>query len=151
MVGPAQFDLGISYEELSTGGSMMVFSNQRDILEVAEAFMEFFVDESCGYCVPCRVGNVLLKNRLERVRRGEGSQTDLDYLQRLGESVKFSSRCGLGQTSPNPVLSTLKNFRPVYNALVKENPSGFNKSFNIMKAVEEASAIAGRRSEIFHA
>jgi [NiFe] hydrogenase diaphorase moiety large subunit len=151
MVGPAQFDLGISYEELSTGGSMMVFSNQRDILEVAEAFMEFFVDESCGYCVPCRVGNVLLKNRLERVRRGEGSQDDLAYLQRLGESIKFTSRCGLGQTSPHPILSTLKNFRPVYNALVKENPGGFSKSFNIMKAVEQASAIAGRRSEIFHA
>lgn len=151
MVGPAQFELGISYEELSTGGSMMVFSNQRDILEVTEAFMEFFVEESCGYCVPCRVGNVLLKNRLERVRRGEGSQGDLDYLHRLGESVKFTSRCGLGQTSPNPVLSTLKNFRPVYNALVKENPQGFSKSFNIMKAVEDASAIAGRRSEIFHA
>ncbi len=151
MVGPAQFGLGISYEELSTGGSMMVFSNQRDILEVAAAFMEFFVDESCGYCVPCRVGNVLLKNRLERVRKGEGGQSDLDYLQRLGESVKFMSRCGLGQTSPNPILSTLKNFRPVYNALVKENPNGFCKSFNIMKAVEDASAIAGRRSEIFHA
>jgi [NiFe] hydrogenase diaphorase moiety large subunit len=151
MVGPAQFDLGISYEELSTGGSMMVFSNQRDILEVAEAFMEFFVDESCGYCVPCRVGNVLLKSRLERVRKGEGEQRDLEYLHRLGESVKFTSRCGLGQTSPNPVLSTLKNFRPVYNALVKENKTGFNKSFNIMRAVEDASAIAGRRSEIFHA
>jgi [NiFe] hydrogenase diaphorase moiety large subunit len=151
MVGPAQFDLGISYEELSTGGSMMIFSNRRDILEVAEAFMEFFVDESCGYCVPCRVGNVLLKNRLERVRKGEGAQSDLDYLQRLGESVKFSSRCGLGQTSPHPILSTLKNFRPVYNALVKENDQGFSKSFNIMRAVEDASAIAGRRSEIFHA
>lgn len=151
MVGPAQFDLGISYEELSTGGSVMIFSNQRDILEVADAFMEFFVDESCGYCVPCRVGNVLLKNRLERVRKGEGEQADLDYLQRLGESVKFTSRCGLGQTSPNPILSTLKNFRPVYNALVKENKTGFNKSFNIMRAVEQASAIAGRRSEIFHA
>ena len=151
MVGPAQFGLGISYEELSTGGSMMVFSNQRDILEVADAFMEFFVEESCGYCVPCRVGNVLLKNRLERVRKGEGSQGDLDYLQRLGESVKFTSRCGLGQTSPNPVLSTLKNFRPVYNALVKDDSDGMNKSFNIMKAVEDASAIAGRRSEIFHA
>ena len=151
MVGPAQFDLGISYEELSTGGSMMVFSNQRDILEVAEAFMEFFVEESCGYCVPCRVGNVLLKNRLERVRKGEGSPADLNYLQQLGESVKLTSRCGLGQTSPNPVLSTLKNFRPVYNALVKDNGDGLNKSFNIMKAVEDASAITGRRSEIFHA
>ena len=151
MVGPAQFDLGISYEELSTGGSVMIFSNQRDILEVAAAFMDFFVDESCGYCVPCRVGNVLLKNRLERVRIGEGTKSDLDYLQRLGESVKFTSRCGLGQTSPNPVLSTLKNFRPVYNALVKADGSGLNRSFHIMKAVEEASAIAGRRSEIFHA
>jgi [NiFe] hydrogenase diaphorase moiety large subunit len=151
MVGPAQFDLGISYEELSTGGSMMIFSNQRDILEVATAFMEFFVDESCGYCVPCRVGNVLLKNRLERVRKGEGTKDDLDYLQKLGESVKMMSRCGLGQTSPNPILSTLKNFRPVYNALVKDDKDGMNKSFHIMKAVEEASAIAGRRSEIFHA
>lgn len=151
MVGPAQFGLGISYEELSTGGSVMVFSNQRDILEVVDAFMEFFVDESCGYCVPCRVGNVLLKSRLERVRNGEGSKGDLDYLKRLGESVKYTSRCGLGQTSPNPILSTLKNFRPVYNALVKDNGGGLNKSFHIMQAVEEASAIAGRRSEIFHA
>ncbi len=151
MVGPAQFGLGISYEELSTGGSMMIFSNQRDILEVAAAFMEFFVEESCGYCVPCRVGNVLLKNRLKRVRNGEGAQADLDYLQKLGESVKFMSRCGLGQTSPNPVFSTLKNFRPVYNALVKDNGDGLQKSFDIMKAVEDASAIAGRRSEIFHA
>ncbi len=151
MVGPAQFDLGISYEELSTGGSVMVFSNQRDILEVASAFMEFFVDESCGYCVPCRVGNVLLKNRLERVREGEGTKSDLEYLQKLGESVKFMSRCGLGQTSPNPVLSTLANFRPVYNALVRDDKSGLNRSFHIMKAVEQASAIAGRRSEIFHA
>jgi len=151
MVGPAQFDLGISYEELSTGGSVMVFSNQRDILEVASVFMEFFVDESCGYCVPCRVGNVLLKSRLARVRNGEGTKSDLDYLQRLGESVKFMSRCGLGQTSPNPVLSTLKNFRPVYNSLVRDDQSGLNKSFHIMKAIEQASAIAGRRSEIFHA
>ena len=151
MVGPYHFQQGISYEELSTGGAMMIFSNRRDLLEVAEAFMTFFVDESCGYCVPCRVGNVLLKNRLERIRKGEGSQEDLDYLERLGESVKRMSRCGLGQTSPNPVLSTLKNFRPVYNALVKENKTGFNPSFNIMKAVEDASEIAGRRSEIFHA
>lgn len=151
MVGPSCFQQGISYEELSTGGAMIIFSNQRDLLEVAEAFMEFFVDESCGYCVPCRVGNVLLKNRLGRIRKGEGSQEDLAYLERLGESVKQMSRCGLGQTSPNPVLSTLKNFRPVYNALVKENKTGFNPSFNIMRAVEEASTIAGRRSEIFHA
>ena len=150
MVGPAEFDRGISYEELSTGGSMMVFSNERDILEIVQAFMEFFVDESCGYCVPCRVGNVLLKSRIERVRAGDGSPADLVYLRNLGESVKRMSRCGLGQTSPNPVLSTLKHFRPVYNSLVRTDKTGMQKSFHIMQAVEEASQIAGRRSEVFH-
>jgi len=151
MVGPAQFDQPISFEGLSTGGSFMVFSNERDILEVVEASMQFFVDESCGYCVPCRVGNVLLKSRVERIRKGEGTPADLAYLQNLGESVKRMSRCGLGQTSPNPILSTLRNFRPVYNALVRENKSGLQKSFNIMQAVEDASKIAERRSEVFHA
>jgi len=150
MVGPAQFDLGISYEELSTGGSMMVFSNERDLLEVVQAFMEFFVDESCGYCVPCRVGNVLLKSRIEQIRQGDGSPADLVYLQNLGESVKRMSRCGLGQTSPNPILSTLKHFRPVYNSLVRKDKTGMQKSFHIMRAVEEGSRIAGRRSEVFH-
>lgn len=151
MIGLAQFDQEISFEGLPTGGSFMVFNSERDVLEVALAFMRFFVDESCGYCVPCRVGNVLLKSRLERVRSGEGSPADLAYLQKLGESVKRMSRCGLGQTSPNPILSTLKNFRPVYNALVRENKSGRQKSFHIMQAVESASRIAERRSEIFHA
>ncbi len=151
MVGPAQFDQGISYEELATGGSMMVFSNDRDILEIVEAFMEFFVKESCGYCVPCRVGNVLLKSRIERIRQGDGAPADLAYLKKLGESVKRMSRCGLGQTSPNPILTSLKNFQPVYNALVREDKTGLQKSFHIMRAVEEASVIAGRRSEVFHA
>lgn len=151
MIGPAQFDLEISFEGLPTGGSFMVFNSERDVLEIVLAFMRFFVDESCGYCVPCRVGNVLLKSRVERVRNGEGSPSDLAYLQKLGESVKRMSRCGLGQTSPNPILSTLKNFRPVYNALVRENKSGLQKSFHIMRAVERASKIAERRSEIFHA
>jgi [NiFe] hydrogenase diaphorase moiety large subunit len=151
MVGPAQFDQCISYEALATGGSVMVFSNARDILEIVEAFLTFFVDESCGYCVPCRVGNVLLKSRIERIRAGECAPADLLDLQALAESVKRMSRCGLGQTSPNPVLSTLRNFRPVYNALVRENKSGVQKSFHIMQAVEAASQIAGRRSELFHA
>jgi len=151
MIGPAQFDQRISYEDLATGGSVMVFSNARDVLEVVEAFMDFFVNESCGYCVPCRVGNVLLRSRIQHIRNGECSPEDLLDLQRLAESVKRMSRCGLGQTSPNPILSTLRNFRPVYNALVRENKTGIQKSFHIMRAVEAASRVAGRRSELFHA
>jgi [NiFe] hydrogenase diaphorase moiety large subunit len=129
----------------------MIFSPKRDLLEVVDAFMEFFVDESCGYCVPCRVGNVLLRKRLQQIRDGKGVPADLDYLEKLGVSTRRMSRCGLGQTSPNPILSTLKNFRPVYNALVREDHSGFQKSFDGLKAVEAASELTGRRSVVFHA
>jgi NADH:ubiquinone oxidoreductase subunit F (NADH-binding) len=72
--------------------------------------MDFFIEESCGYCTPCRVGNVLLKQRLRRSWPG-GRAADLEYLGGTGETVKTCSRCGLGQTSANPVLTTLKNFR----------------------------------------
>jgi [NiFe] hydrogenase diaphorase moiety small subunit len=111
MVGPDEFDRKICFDDLATGGSIMVFGPERDVLEVAHAFMEFFVEESCGYCTPCRVGNVLLKQRLEKIIAGRGEPRPRD-LEELGETIKTTSRCGLGQTSPNPVLTTLKNFRP---------------------------------------
>ncbi len=151
MIDRGQLDRKISFEDLPTGGSIMVFSPKRDLLEVVDAFMEFFVDESCGYCVPCRVGNVLLRNRLQQIREGKGTPEDLDYLQKLGVSTRRMSRCGLGQTSPNPILSTLENFRPIYNALVRDDPSGLQKSFDVLKAVEAASELTGRRSVLFHA
>ncbi len=105
MVGPADFDKPVSYEGLATGGSVMVFNPERDVIRVAERFMDFFIEESCGYCTPCRVGNTLLKERLDRILHGNGERADLDYLQDLGETIKRTSRCGLGQTSANPVLA----------------------------------------------
>jgi [NiFe] hydrogenase diaphorase moiety large subunit len=127
----------------------MTFGPGRDVLKTAACFMDFFVDESCGYCTPCRVGNVLLKERLERIRSGRGEPGDLDYLQRLGTTVKTASRCGLGQTSANPVLTSLANFRPQYEAMVKANKDGFNSSFDVRAAVSEAEGIAGHSSVIY--
>ncbi len=149
MVGPDDFDKPISFEGLATGGSVMVFSQRRDVLEVVHAFMEFFVEESCGYCTPCRVGNVLLKERLEKIIDGKGEPADLDYLQELGETVKITSRCGLGQTSPNPILSTLKNFRSVYESRVQAADNGFQPSFDIHAALEVSKEITGRPSVVF--
>lgn len=151
MIDRGQYGRKICFDDLPTGGSIMVFSPQRDLLEVVDAFMEFFVDESCGYCVPCRVGNVLLRSRLARIREGKGVPEDLGYLEQLGLSTRRTSRCGLGQTSPNPILSTLGNFRPIYNALVREDRSGLQKSFDVLKATEDASNLTGRRSVLFHA
>ncbi len=146
MVGPEGYSRTICFDDLATGGSIMIFGPERNILKVAERFMEFFIEESCGYCTPCRVGNVLLKERLGQIIEGRGEPGDLKYLQELGEAVKMASRCGLGQTSANPVLTTLKNFRPAYMALVRENTTGLQPTFDLRAAVADAEAIVGRQS-----
>jgi [NiFe] hydrogenase diaphorase moiety large subunit len=112
--------------------------------------MEFFEDESCGYCTPCRVGNVLLREGLERLMDGRGEPGDLVQFEQLGKTMKACSRCGLGQTSANPVITSLKNFRPVYDALVQDDPNGFRRSFDLKQSVREAEAISGRESVICH-
>lgn len=148
LIGPDMYDRIICYDDLATGGALMVFGPERNLLEVVEYFMDFFIEESCGYCTPCRVGNVLLKQRLVDIIHGQGEPSDLTYLEELGASVKATSRCGLGQTSPNPILSSLKNFRPLYQALVKEGQQ-FQPTFNIQNALSTAKDIAGRPSMHF--
>ena len=145
MVGPQDFERTICYDDLATGGSVIVLGKGRDLLKVAAEFMEFFVEESCGYCTPCRVGNVLIKERLDKILAGLGEPRDMAYLEQLGQTVKTASRCGLGQTSANPVLSTLKNFPELYQTLVKCQTEGFQRSFDLAAAVSQAEAITGRK------
>ena len=146
LVGPVDFDRPICYDHLATGGSVMVFDSTRDLWEIVDQFLDFFADESCGYCTPCRVGNVLMKERVERLLAGQGVPQDLDYLERLARTIKNGSRCGLGQTSPNPVLSMLKGFPETCREKVREIDSAFQPTFDIRAAVGEAEKIAGRRS-----
>jgi [NiFe] hydrogenase diaphorase moiety large subunit len=149
MCGPADFERKICFDDLATGGSIVVFGPQRDILGVAQSYMEFFVEESCGYCTPCRVGNRLLLKGLEKIRSGRGEPEDLTFLESLCATVKLMSRCGLGQTSPNPVLTTLKNFRPLYERSVKKSSDGLQPSFDIEAALAAAESITGRKSAHF--
>jgi [NiFe] hydrogenase diaphorase moiety large subunit len=149
MVGETDFDRTICYDDLATGGSLMVFGEERDILEIVSKFLGFFIHESCGYCTPCRVGNVLLKERVDKIRAGLAEPSDLEYLEELARSVKTASRCGLGQTSPNPVLSTLENFRPVYEERLIESENGRQPGFDIHAALAEAESLTGRASVHF--
>ncbi len=149
MIGPGEFGRKLCYDDLATGGSMMVFGPQRDVLAIAHAFMEFFVEESCGYCTPCRVGTRLLHERLGRFLSGKADLSDLEYLEKTGQTMKSASRCGLGQTAANPVLSTLQSFRPEYERRVKAKQGVFLSSFDPGKAVAMAAGIAGRGSEFF--
>ncbi len=149
MIGKDEFSRTICYDDLATGGSVMIFGPDRDILSIIHYFMEFFVEESCGYCTPCRVGNVLLKQYLEKVMAGNGDESDLSVMEEIGETVRIASRCGFGQTSPNPILTSLKNFRSVYEALIKKDTGGMQPGFNLKKVLADSEAIAGRKSVHF--
>ena len=120
-VAPAGFGRKICFSDLATGGSVIVFGPDRDIFEIVANFMDFFVEESCGWCVPCRAGNVLLRKKFEKVARGLGTEGDLRDLEAWGKLVKATSRCGLGQTSPNPILTTMKSFPELYRG---QDPEG---------------------------
>jgi [NiFe] hydrogenase diaphorase moiety large subunit len=148
MIGPKDFERTLQYDDLATGGAIMVLGPERDLLEVAHAFMEFFCEESCGYCTPCRVGNRLLKKGLEKIMQGNGEPADLTYLEELGKTVKLASRCGLGQTSPNPILTSLASFRQEYEKRILP-AEGLNPAFDIRKALHRGEALAGRTSVHF--
>jgi len=118
---PAEhLDLPVDYESLATVGSIMgsggliVMDSTSDMVDVARYFMEFSVDESCGKCVPCRVGTKQIHGLLEKIKNGDATPDHLALLEELCRMVKETSLCGLGQAAPNPVLSTLRYFRPEY-------------------------------------
>ncbi|OIO38305.1 MAG: NADH-quinone oxidoreductase subunit F [Candidatus Omnitrophica bacterium CG07_land_8_20_14_0_80_50_8] len=133
---PAQFlDTKVDYENLVSLGSIMgsggliVMDESSCMVEVARYFMEFCMDESCGKCVPCRVGTKQMHDLLNKICQGEAASSDLELLEALAPMVKETSLCGLGMTAPNPLLSTLRYFREEYRAHIIEKrcPAGVCK------------------------
>ena len=106
-----QFERAIAYEDIPTGGSIIVLGQERDMLEMARNFLEFFVEESCGQCTPCRIGNVKLLEGVEMLEEGSCSIRYLNELRSLGVTMQAASKCGLGQSSPNAFLSIIENFK----------------------------------------
>lgn len=110
-LGRKDFSKSLAYEDAATGGSIMIFNESRNMLHVLKSFMEFFVEESCGQCTPCRIGNVKLLEGVEMIERGEFTFEYIEKLKDLGRTMQVASKCGLGQTSPNPFISILENFK----------------------------------------
>jgi [NiFe] hydrogenase diaphorase moiety large subunit len=142
-LAPRDFGRKISFEDVATGGSVIVFGPQRDLLEHVLQFTEFFAEESCGWCAPCRVGTTLLSKKLHKILEGRGTASDLEELEKLGRTVKTMSRCGLGQTAANPALTTLQNFSALYRKRITEQE--FIPAFDIEAAFSEYGAVTGRR------
>ncbi|GBE06162.1 NADP-reducing hydrogenase subunit HndC [bacterium BMS3Abin10] len=119
-------DINVDYESLAKVGSivgsggMVVLDDTDCMVSIARFFLEFTQAESCGKCVPCRIGTKRLLEILDRITAGKGKEGDIELLEELGKDIKASSLCGLGQTAPNPVLSTIKYFRPEYEAHIRD-------------------------------
>jgi len=143
-INPTQFQREISFEDLATGGSIIVIGKQRNLLkEVVVNFMDFFIEESCSSCAPCRSLTVILRNKLQKILDGHGSRKDVNELYQWTKYMKMSNRCGLGQTAANPVLSTIENFRQLYEDLVIPEEE-FVSTFNMEEAVADSCAYVGR-------
>jgi bidirectional [NiFe] hydrogenase diaphorase subunit len=144
---PAQhLDTPVDYESLGKLGSIMgsggmiVMDDQTNMVEIARFFMEFCMDESCGKCIPCRAGTVQMHHLLDKIIRREATASDLAKLEELCDMVKSTSLCGLGQTAPNPTLSTLRFFRSEYEALLRAGPSGSQAEGNLKPQTAPAGA-----------
>jgi len=125
-------DLEITFENLQAAGSMMgsggmiVVDEDDCMVDLAKFYLDFTVEESCGKCTPCRIGNTRLYEILDRMSKGKGKESDIQELRDLGNTIKNSSLCGLGMSAPNPVLSTIDRFLDEYKAHVidKKCPAG---------------------------
>ena len=134
-IPPQHLDIPIDYDNLLAIGSMMgsggliVMDEDNCMVDIAKFFLEFTVDESCGKCTPCRIGTKRMYEMLEKITEGKASMEDLDKLEKLCYYIKDNALCGLGQTAPNPVLSTLRYFKDEYIAHVQEKrcPAGVCK------------------------
>jgi len=144
-------DLPLTYEGLMQAGSIMgsggmiVMDNETCMVDVARYFLKFVCEESCGKCVPCREGTKRMSDILERICAGDGQEGDIETLERMGKAIAASSLCGLGQTAPNPTLSTIRYFRDEYEAHIREKrcPAGVCKALIEYQINEKACTGCG--------
>lgn len=142
-------DTPIDYDNLIAAGSMMgsggmiVMDEDDCMVSVAKFYLDFTVEESCGKCAPCRIGNKRLYELLEKITKGEGTMDDLDRLRNLSGVIKDTALCGLGQTSPNPVLSTLDNFWDEYVEHVTEKKCVAGQCKSMLRYIIDPEACVG--------
>ena len=144
MIAEKFIDRKLSYSDLPTGGSIIIFNRERDLLsDVVMNFTDFFIEESCGSCSTCRIMPTVMKKKLQKILDGHGVRSDIDDLINWGKVLK-ASRCGLGQTAGNPILSSIVNFRHLYEQKVK-SLADYDTDFDLEKAIQASSRFVGRK------
>ncbi len=147
LIAQNEFSRILGYEDLATGGSLIIFDKTRDLLkDVILNFTDFFIDESCGSCSTCRIMPGIMKDKLLKILNARGVMQDIVDMEEWGKVLK-ASRCGLGQTAGNPILSSIKNFRHLYEEKIQKAKS-FDSGFDLSKAVREGCEVTGRNPNI---
>lgn len=141
-IDASEFGRRIAFEDLPTAGAFTVFDDSRDMFEVARNYTEFFAHESCGFCTPCRVATSMLRGIMGKIHGGRGSLHELEQMSRLHPVLQVSAHCGLGHTACNPVLDTLKRFRPAYERRLQA--LRFAPDFDLDAALASARRATGR-------
>jgi len=141
-VPESEFGRKLGFEDLPTAGAFMVFDDSRDMFEVAHNYVHFFAHESCGFCTPCRVGTSILKQTMDKIAAGHGTLYDITEIENLDRVLQTTSHCGLGRTACNPVLHTLKHFRPAYENRLKSLM--FSPAFDLDGSLARARQMTGR-------
>lgn len=148
LIPPGEFNRSLTFEDLATGGSFMVFNQSRELLNAIDNFSRFFRHESCGFCTPCRVGTSILVKLLEKVMVGHATTRDLDELGTLGNLMRQTSHCGLGHTAANPVLDGLEKFPDIFQSRLRS--TSFEPAFDLDASLEEARKLTGRNDPGAH-
>ncbi len=143
LIGPNDFNRKLGYEDLGTGGSFIILDESRDLLrDVVMNFTDFFIEESCGSCSTCRNMPLVLKQKLDKILDGHGVFQDIEDMLEWSKVLKLS-RCGLGHTAANPVVTSIQNFRYLYERLIQRDRD-FDTGFNLAESVKESCEAAGR-------
>jgi len=140
-INNTEFDRKICKEDILCGGSFMVFNRTRDILHILRNFMEFFKEESCGVCTPCRAGNFILTEKVKKIQRGLCAQEDIDEIKQWGEIIKLSSRCGLGKSSPNALMLAVEKFENYFDVKTAPLNEEKNVEFDMENAIHEFDSL----------
>ncbi|MCP4130536.1 MAG: hypothetical protein GY754_06100 [bacterium] len=142
-INEKDFSRKLCHDDLSTGGSILLVQKEKDLFDNILSSARFFAEESCGWCVPCRAGTVLLKQKLEKISHGSGIAQDLKELEEWCGIIRAASRCGHGQSAPNPIMSSIKNFKEVYEAKLRKGVD-YASDFDLDKALEQARELRRR-------
>ncbi len=143
LIGPDEYERILCFADLATGGSLIIIGKQRELLnDIVMNFTEFFIDESCGSCATCRNITFLMKQKLEKILDARGVESDIEDLNDWGKILKVS-RCGLGQTAANPILTSIKNFHRLYEEKVQKDKD-YDSTFDLAESVKASCDAAGR-------